>query len=79
VEKPLSAFYNQKGGAQGWRGRCKEYQRAAEWAAYTRDPKIQAGRLRQVKKSLLASEPQRHAIRVHGVVHDLEEVACYGI
>jgi hypothetical protein len=36
--KPLSAFYKQKGGAQGRRGRCKEY-RAAERASWARERK----------------------------------------
>lgn len=40
LEKPLSAFYKQAGGAQGQRGMCKECFRAAERSAYAReDPK----------------------------------------
>jgi hypothetical protein len=50
LDKPLSAFYKQKGGAQGRRGRCKECYKAAERAAYGRDPEVQAACLRQVKK-----------------------------
>jgi hypothetical protein len=37
-KKPLDAFYRQKGGAQGRRGRCKECYRAAQRAAWARDP-----------------------------------------
>jgi hypothetical protein len=43
-KKPRSAFYKQKGGAQGRRGRCKECYRAAQRAAWARDPKVQARR-----------------------------------
>jgi hypothetical protein len=32
--KPLDAFYQQKGGAQGRRGACKECYRAAERATW---------------------------------------------
>jgi hypothetical protein len=44
-KKPLSAFYKQKGGAQGRRGMCsKECYRAAERASWARDPKVKARR-----------------------------------
>jgi hypothetical protein len=41
LEKPLRDFYRQVGGAQGRRVMCKECFRAAERAAYARDPKVQ--------------------------------------
>ena len=49
-KKPLNAFYKQKGGAQGRRGRYKECYKSAERTAYARDPKIRAARQRLVKK-----------------------------
>jgi hypothetical protein len=42
--KPLDAFYCQEGGAKGRRGACKVCYRAAERAAYARDPAVQARR-----------------------------------
>jgi hypothetical protein len=44
LEKPLDDFYKQAGGSQGRRSRCKEYYRAAQRAAWARDPKVQARR-----------------------------------
>jgi hypothetical protein len=49
-KKPLSAFYKQKGGAQGRRERCKECYRAAQRAAWARDPKVQARRREIIKR-----------------------------
>jgi hypothetical protein len=40
--KPLDAFYKQIGGAQGRRGACREWPRAAERASWAKDPKVQA-------------------------------------
>jgi hypothetical protein len=39
-KKPLNAFYKQKGGAQGRRGACKECFKAAQRAAWVRDPRM---------------------------------------
>jgi hypothetical protein len=47
LEKPLSAFYKQAGGAHVRRGMCKECFRAAERVAYARDSRVQE-RLRQI-------------------------------
>jgi hypothetical protein len=50
LEKPLSAFYKQAGGAQGRRGMCRECFRAAERAAWAGDPKVQARRREIVER-----------------------------
>jgi hypothetical protein len=50
LEKPLSDFYRQAGGAQGRRGACKECFKASERAMYARDPEVQAARTRLVEK-----------------------------
>jgi hypothetical protein len=42
--KPLDAFYRQACGALGRRAMCKVCFRAAERAAYARDPKVQERR-----------------------------------
>jgi hypothetical protein len=42
--KPLDAFYRQAGRAKGRRGACKVCYRAAQRAAWARDPKVQERR-----------------------------------
>jgi hypothetical protein len=49
-KKPISAFYKQKGGPQGRRGRCKECYRAAQREAWARDPRVQARRREILKR-----------------------------
>jgi hypothetical protein len=44
LEKPLRDFYKQAGGAQGRRAMCKECYKAAQRAAWARNPKVQERR-----------------------------------
>jgi hypothetical protein len=62
LEKSLREFYRQAGGAQGRRGMCKKCFRAAERAAFARDPEVQERRrqiLEKWREEGLGSEGQK--------------------